>query len=257
MKAKSNNANMPQILLQSQKIKNQRANLKSIKTFKLICLVTALASSCIAISIAIFIPKSKQYSQFQFPQQITLADWRSQSSINLEQAVKNGAIAARRFTYTSSVQDDLRIDILYIDTGVDVPKYLGMIGLKPVDNSLKQRYLEAIGHHVVFSDRDRAYLSACINPRGGSTVTNAQFIQNRNTFDITPERLGLYFLGLIDLRDTRCLFVVMSIPFSNIRSSTNSNLNQEKIKALETSYQKLENTWINLYKSWEYKFPET
>jgi cyanosortase A-associated protein len=249
---------MPQISLLSQKTKNQRANLRSIKTIKFICLVTAFTSSCIAISVALLIPKSKQNSQFQFPQQITLQDWRSQSSNNLEEALKNGAIAAKRYTYTSSTQDDLRIDIQYIDRGVDVPKYLVMIGLKPVVNSVDQRYLEAIGHYVVFNNLERAYLSACINPRGGSTVTEEQFIQNRNTFDITPERLGLYLLGVIHLRDTRCLFVVMSIPLSDINSTTNPSLdlNQQRINGSKVTYQKLEKVWINWYKNWENKFPE-
>ncbi len=228
---------------------SQSQKLKYIKKFKNLCLITASMASFIAISIALFIPKSKQYSQFNFPQQITLSDWRSLTSENLAEPTKNGATTAKRYSYKSSTQEELSVDILYVDRGINLPKDLEMIGLSPLSNLLNQRYLEAVGYYVLFSDQDRAYLSACINPRGGSTVTEAQFNQNRNTFDITPDRFGLYLLGIKELRDTRCLFVIMSIPLANKNISTNITL--------DLNYQKLERAWINWYKNWQYKFPET
>ncbi len=230
------------LLSRSQKFKN-------IKTFKNLCLITAFTASCIAISIALFIPKSKQYSQFSFPEQVPLLNWRSLTSENLAEATKNGAIAAKRYSYISSTQEELRIDVLYINRGVNLSKDLEMVGLSRLSNRLNRRYLEAIGHYILFSDQDRAYLSACINPRGDSTVTEAQFTQNQNAFDITPDRFGLYLLGVKELRDTRCLFVIMSIPLASKNTSTNLTS--------DIDYQKLERAWINWYKNSPYKFPET
>jgi cyanosortase A-associated protein len=201
----------------------------------------------------LFIPTPKKHSQFQLPKQITLANWRSQPSN--EENIKSNAIAAQRYTYTSSTQtsstpENLRIDLLYIDAAVDVPKHLRMLGLKSVDNYSDQRYLVTSGNYVVFSDQDRAYLASCINPRGGSTVTGQQFMHNRNTYDITPSRIGLYLLGMTDLRDTRCLFTIMSIPLKTKKSDNQS------INSLDNIYQKLENTWTDWYQNWGNNFPE-
>ncbi len=242
-----------QSLSQSQKLKN-------IKKFKGLCLITAFTASCIAISIALFIPKSKQYSQLEFPQQITLPDWRSQSSENLTKVLINDAIATKRYSYTSSTNDkstndSLRIDILYINRRLNLPKELKTIGLSPLENSLNLRYLKAVGHYILFKDQERTYLSSCINSRGGSTVTEAQFNQNRSTFDITPDRLGLYLLGIKELRDTRCLLVIMSIPLINKHENISANFIQNTVTEINSL--KLERAWVDLYKDWKYKFPET
>ena len=235
-------------------------SIKAFKTCKSLFLITALASSWIAISIAIFIPKSKQNSQFEFPQQVTLSEWRSYPSENLPKALINDAIATKRYAYTSSTNNDLRIDILYINRRINLLKELKMVGLNPLKNSLNERYLEMIGHHILFQDQERTYLSSCINSRGGSTVTEAQFNQNRNTFDITPERLGLYLLGIKALQDTRCLLVIMSIPLINKYEKIPANLPPNTVAentVAETNSRKLERAWIDLYKDWQYKFPET
>ncbi len=236
-----------------QNIKSLRTKIQNITKLKVFCFGAVFTSSCVAIFISLFIPTPKQHSQFQLPKQITLANWRSQPSN--EENFKGNAIAAQRYTYTSSVQtssipENLRIDLLYIDGVVDVPKHLRMLGLKSVDNYSDQRYLATSGNYVLFSDQDRAYLASCINPRGGSTVTGQQFMNNRNTYDITPSRIGLYFLGMTDLRDTRCLFTIMSIPLDS------KNVDNQSINSLDNIYQKLENTWTDWYQNWGNNFPE-
>ncbi len=254
---------MPQISPSMQKTdkqetRNLRAKIQNSTKLKVFCLGAVFTSSCIAIFISLLVPTPKKHSQFQLPKQITLANWRSQPSNDLEENLKGNAIVAQRYTYTSSTQGksqedlgkDLRIDLLYIEAAVDVPKQLRLLGLKFVSKYADQRYLATSGHYVLFSDQDRAYLASCINPRGGSTVSGQQFIDNRNIYDITPPRVGLYIIGMTDLRDTRCLFTIMSIPLDS------KDLDNQSGNSLDNVYQKLENTWTDWYKNWENNFPE-
>lgn len=68
------------------------------------------------------------------------------------------------------------------------------------------------GFYGLYYTESHAKLSACINPRGNSTVTNEQFLANRRTFDLSPKRFLPVFFGLERLRDWRCLWVNFSVP---------------------------------------------
>ena len=86
-------------------------------------------------------------------------------------------------------------------------------------------------------------MTACINPRGISTVTPEQF--NDNASDRAMDRAVIisWLLGQKDLRDRRCLWTLMSTPIT-----TNSDLN--------VANQKLEKMWILWYEWWKPRFPE-
>jgi len=232
------------------KYQEKKLLLSQLSKSKNIGLVTVLIATCIAIGIYLFTPSFKSRAKYQLPNQISLTDWKFQSSNSLDDLYANKAIASKRYIYQSANKELLQIDILYINGIVKVPQYLLDLDLNSSKNILVTRYSQDTGHYVLFSNQKRAYLSSCINPRGGSTITEDQFMQNRNTYDINPERIISYLLGTTDLRDTRCLFTIMSIPLED------NNLDSQQVNSLDDSYQKLEKIWINWHKDWQRIFPK-
>lgn len=105
---------------------------------------------------------------------------------------------------------------------------------------LRQR--QGIGFYGLFVYQKRAYLDACINPRGTSTFTEEQFKNNRIRYDTQFNRLLPWLLGQQDLSNQRCLWTHLSIP-----------LNQS---SPESSYHILENVWFAWYEWWHTRFPK-
>ncbi len=239
--------------------KDKKSKLKKIKTSKIYCLITVFTSTCVAISVSLFIPKEQAGSKFQFPKEISLSNWQSQSSDRLDKLLKNDLkspykneiiVDARRYVYTSSTQEILRVDALYVTGGaVEIPQFLETVDLKYLINDLDIRYSAKTGYYALFTDQKQAYLSSCISPRGVSTVTREQLINNRNNYDFKPDRLISYLVGTIYIRDRRCLFTVMSIP---LKEQKVGNLNSN---SLDNTYQNLEKSWISWYQKWENSFP--
>lgn len=95
---------------------------------------------------------------------------------------------------------------------------------------------------VFFTHQQQAYLSACINPKGGSTFTSQQFDSNRIRYDFQFQRLLLWLFGREGLRDNRCLLTLLSTPLSQASP--------------EAAYTTLEQAWFSLYKWWHSRFPK-
>lgn len=102
-------------------------------------------------------------------------------------------------------------------------------------NNIKN--LQGIGKYTLYSDGKKAYLTACINPRGGSTVTSHQFMGNRYQYDITWNRFMPWLLGHHVLRDDRCLWTQLSVP---LNGSIAADI-----------YTALESIWKNNYLTWQ------
>ncbi len=72
------------------------------------------------------------------------------------------------------------------------------------------------GFYNLFTYQQRAYLSTCINSRGGSTVTAPQFRRNRLIYDMRLGRLFPWLVGQGTIRDRRCLWAHLSVPLKNL-----------------------------------------
>ncbi|MDX2255387.1 MAG: cyanoexosortase A system-associated protein [Pseudanabaenaceae cyanobacterium bins.39] len=149
-------------------------------------------------------------------------------------------IATQRYIYESN-QGQLQIDAIYLNRGIDVARELKPLNINYDPQSLQPKYSSTSGHYITFTADNRAYLAACINPRGKATITSQEFIANRNRYDTSSDRLALYLLGRGDLRDNRCLLSIISIP---------------KQKSDPAQYQLLENIWHLWYEYWQYHFPQ-
>ena len=90
--------------------------------------------------------------------------------------------------------------------------------------------------------QNRAYLIACMNSRGGSTLTRQEFNDNRERYDLVSDRTIPWLLGQQSFQDKRCVWAHLSIPLQNFAS--------------EDSYETLEKAWFDWYQWWHPRFPE-
>jgi len=187
-----------------------------------------------------------------FSEEIALSGWRFRDVQPLLDAAgeplteKNPAelLAAGTYIYQ---QDDyhLKIDMHYL---IHLDPNLRNLMLKYEKETPKTPFISTIqenefGSYSLFTEQDNAYLSSCINPRGETTVTAAQFTQNRYTYDLKVDRLIPILLGQTTLQDARCLWVHMTLPINPEQSQ-------------EETFQTLETTWADWYETWQPRFPD-
>ena len=179
---------------------------------------------------------------FQFPESVPLPEWQQVKSQPLDIS-NDSANAARQYTYQKN-GISLEIEMRYlVDTIAEVQDMVKAHNvLKSYPGKLTIQNAQGVGFYGVLQHQNRAYLSACINPRGGSTVTSEQFRYNRNTYDVNLTRIIPWLLGQIKLQDRRCLWAQMSIPLDQ-KTPTDAN------KILETA-------WISWHQWWQPRFPK-
>jgi cyanosortase A-associated protein len=180
---------------------------------------------------------------FDFPTQIPLAGWRSLGSrplaVDRSNLLERREIAAQRYRY-SQKNTIVEIEMRYFaSSNGDVNEFVkDYTGRSP---SLTTRQHKKIGVYGLFTRQQQAYLSACINPRGGSTVTIQQFEQNNYFYDLRWERLFPWLLGRQPLTDRRCLWTYMSV-YGN--------------SSPKKAYQLLESVWLSWFEWWSLNFPK-
>ncbi len=76
------------------------------------------------------------------------------------------------------------------------------------------------GYYIIYEDSKQAYLTACVNSRGGSTVDSNQFMQNRYKYDLNINRVLPWLFGQDVLRDDRCLWTQLSVPLNGVSPSS-------------------------------------
>ncbi|HEY9813093.1 MAG TPA: cyanoexosortase A system-associated protein, partial [Candidatus Sericytochromatia bacterium] len=125
---------------------------------------------------------------FTFPNEVALHNWQSLASEPLANIKGDNlnSVAGKHYQYTSN-NHKMTIEARYlVSTNGDIQKLIeksSLIEPSLAKSLLVNRYADKVGFYSLFSQNKRAYLSACINPRGGSTVTPEQFTDNRNTYD--------------------------------------------------------------------------
>lgn len=153
----------------------------------------------------------------------------------------------RRYRYE---RDNLTLDAEqhYMISDGNVSRYLFVHSpVRTANANLKTKFQPNVGYYGLVSHNSKAYLSACINPRGGSTVTEQQFTQNRYSHDLQVSRVVPWLLGQESLIDYRCLWTFMSIPFTN-GSKSGSTSEAE-------AYKNLEAAWFSWHEWWQANFP--
>lgn len=213
------------------------------KNFRISLQAVILSGVLLVLGKVILYPAlgSRTFALFVFPSAVPLPGWQPLSNHALvAPAAKHlNYISGRHYQY---IQKDLPLDIemhYLVDTDGDVKKFIKSYTSVA---SAALRHQEEIGFYGLFTYQGKAYLSSCINPHGGSTFTDRQFKQNRNTQDMQPSRLLPWLLGQENFKDERCLWTQLSIPL--------------KHSSPERGYRILESAWFSWYQWWRLRFPK-
>jgi len=230
-------------------------NHKSNHKFRFRLLAILLGSSLLILGRSLIDSSIGKPSPFTFPQQIDLAKASikistSQPSEDIKDDkhffYKPKFLSGKRYQY---LVDDIavEIDLRYAvgTEGYILPMLNELSNIQITGDDLQQKSVlkKPIGYHATFTYQNRAYLTACINSRGISTVTQEQFNDNASDHVMDRDVIISWLLGQQDLRDRRCLWTLISTPIT-----TNSDL--------EAINQKLEKVWISWYEWWKPQFPE-
>lgn len=203
-------------------------------------LAATLGGICLVLGKSIFDPSIGKPTPYAFPAQVPLSGWQAETP-----APRESAAGRQRGHYRyRQGQEVLEVEMRYLtDTNGDFKVFLQDHTTMHVPaNRVSVRHQEETGFYGLSRHQGRVYLTACINPLGGSTLTREQFLQNRQTYDLQPDRLWAWLLAQADLRDRRCLWVHLSLP-----------LNSASPQATE---QKLEAAWIDWHQFWQPHFPK-
>lgn len=203
-------------------------------------------------------PRMGQLTPFEFSPDVPLAQWQPLESKRLKPLPEpdtDGSILQVGRTYQYRQNDRLLdIEMRYVlRTKGEVDKFVKdhlkkenkKENLQPNQNEKLDAtigYEPEIGYYVLLADEERAYLSACINPRGESTFTQTQYKHNQDIYDTEFSRLLPSVLGREKWRDDRCLWTYMSMPLAG-------STPQETYKLLEAA-------WFEWEKWWQPQFPK-
>lgn len=180
------------------------------------------------------------------PETIAVQNWQFLNSTSLKPSKE--APFGRQYRYRQGDRP-LDVELQYMSSDGNVSRYLFVYTpVRTANSAMKIKHKPGVGYYGVLSHKGNAYLSACINPRGESTVTEQQFTQNRYTYDLQVSRFLPWLLGKESLIDRRCLWTFMSTPLETQSKAGNAT-------ATEAAYKTLETTWFSWNKWWQSNFP--
>jgi cyanosortase A-associated protein len=187
-------------------------------------------------------PDQPKTNTFVFPEEVPLEQWQESVANPVELTKKNSQLLAQK--HYRYVKNGLPLDVemhylqnfFYADIAAYIKQNLA------ITSSAVVRQQKGIGYYGLGVDKQKAYLSTCINPRGYSTFTHPQFRDNRYSKDISFNRIVPLLQGRESLIDKRCLWVHLSIPLRN--------------SSPEAAYQVLEQAWFPWYQWWQPRFPK-
>lgn len=191
----------------------------------------------------------RKTTKFVFPKTIDLPRWQQKTSnfIITPLAKNPDYISGESYHY---IHKNSYIDFIDIEMGYlaysngDVQSLLKQYIANNLDfrniNPVV-RHRPEIGFYGLFVHKGKAYLSACINPQGGSTFNAQQFLQNQIKPDVLSSRFLPWLFSGEKLRDQRCLLTKLSVPLND--SSPNN------------AYSTLDQAWIDWYRWWRPRFP--
>ena len=219
--------------------KNIRLSLLSIQLF---VILTVLTKSIIYPTV-----KDTPKTNLALPTTVILPEWQlvKTGSVNSQLVQPPAYISGKYITGKSYqyIKNDILLDIemrYLIHTKGDLKSFIKSYTGQILPFLYEQ---QGIGFYSMFTYQQRAYLSACINPYGYSTVTGDQFRRNGLRYALSLERIASWLTSQTEIVDKRCLWAHLSIPLNN--------------SSQEEAYRTLENVWFDWYQWWNQNFPET
>lgn len=203
-------------------------------------------------------PQMGKLTPFEFEEKVPLSQWQSVETQRLkplpEPDTEGSILKVGRFYQYRQNDRVLDIEMRYVTrTQGEVDRFIRDRFNKEKEKSqpeketekvlqVKEGYESDVGHYILLSDTDRAYLSACINPRGETTFSQDQYKHNQDIYDTELSRVFPSLFGRAKWRDDRCLWTYMSMPLED--------------SSPEETYQVLEAAWWDWHEWWQPKFPK-
>ena len=214
----------------------------------LLLATTAIATTFV-LGKSIVYPEAKSSSlqNYTFPEVVTLSQWQHSFSkpakphlVESDAYISGNFIAGKHYRYR---QNEKHVDIemrYFSQTNGDLKSFITSqtAGLSP---GLKQD--NEGGFYSIYIHQHKAYLSACINSLGSSTVTSDQFQRNRMIYNTHTRQIVPWLLGQAEFRDKRCLWAHLSMPLDTETS-------------VEETYLTLETVWFDWHDWWRSHFPD-
>jgi cyanosortase A-associated protein len=212
------------------------------KQFRITVLALTFSSVLLVLGKVILLPSAEKHTltPFVFPETVPLPQWQLKASSPLPEPTEEHPelIAQKHYQY---IQNDLplNIEMRYMTDGNlrELMRKYTSISSSPV-----VRQHQGVGYYGLLVDRQRAYLSACINPQGGSTFTPQELNRKQYLYEGNWERIVSWLLSQQSLPDQRCLWAHLSIPLQS--------------SSPEAAYKKLENAWFSWHQWWQPHFPK-
>lgn len=181
-------------------------------------------------------PEASLKSSF-YPASLTLPDWPLVQSRPLQEKKSQGHL----YLFQGKARLISAQAWLKHQGDGSVNRYLMVYGvMPPATVNLKPRKQEGTGYHALIYFNETAYLTACLNAIGQSTVTEAQFMQNLNTYGWDLSRFFGWLLGQQNLRDNRCLWTLLATPLTNPKDET---LVRQTFEDLESFWSQWSSWW--------------
>lgn len=217
-------------------------------------LMLVFASATVVLGRLLLDPSigKRQPTAVVFPQSVPLEGWQFQVSepfisktTDYGQVIGKPYANGKQYRYS---QNDLvlNIEMVYqLESDSSYSQFISNYSPVAVTNQNQffiTREHEAAGKYGMYVVQNRAYLTTCMNSRGGGTIDREDFSDNRSRYDLFSDRTIPWLLGQRNLRDTRCLWNHFSIP-----------LNKSSPQA---AYALLEKAWISWYQWWAMHYPQ-
>lgn len=186
-------------------------------------------------------PEEKAAVNVTFPQTVPITNWQPLSSSALPAKSEDQSDPGQLYYYQNG-NEKLKIETRYqLYTDSNASRLLMVYeGIPPATILPKTKYKKDIGHYYLFDYQDQAYLSACLPPKGESSVTQQQYVNNRYRYGWSISRSFLWLIGQKDLFEGRCLWTVVSMPVDLYKSAD----------AADQAYEKLETAWFDWFRWW-------
>ncbi|UBF28757.1 cyanoexosortase A system-associated protein [Kovacikia minuta CCNUW1] len=190
--------------------------------------------------------KVAQNNAYPFPAIVPLTTWQLLKTTPLPPNPSTNLSPGQRYQYRNT-QTSLEVEARVMGGDDNISRFLETytaIGADKVNLVIKNQ--PQVGFYGVLTHNGRAYLTACINHQGGSTVTEQQFRQNPQNYHLQVNRVLPWLLGRETLIDRRCLWTLMSTPMP-------TTAKVETIASAET-FKTLETAWFSWYEWWQPNF---
>ncbi|MEM7553526.1 MAG: cyanoexosortase A system-associated protein [Cyanobacteria bacterium P01_A01_bin.84] len=159
--------------------KGDRSRISIWQKYRIPFLVITFTGVFLVLGKVILTPPQDKLNRnkYSLPESVSLPNWEFQGSDILAESIERygGLIVQRRYQYQQN-KLNLDIEMRYMSSG-NVKKFIHKY--KEISSSTTIRQHKKYGYYGIGMYQNKAYLSGCINPQGGSTFTGKQFSQNK------------------------------------------------------------------------------